>query len=374
MNNQTIILRMSNNCNLNCTYCYDKKNDIKENINFKNNINAIVRNLSILNKNKECIQKIILHGGEPLMIPLDIYEIFLKKLNTEIPRNKLSIQTNATLITDRHAKLFKKYKIRVGISLDGCNEKQNSCRVYKNGKGTLERVLKSIDILKKWNVKFGLIITISRNHIGQEDELYNFVKEHNLNCTIRPAFPINNFDNKLILSSEEYFEFFKNIFNIWYNDRTNKVKFNQIIDIADEFLKVLNTNYRVNCCSDSKNCFKNFISLDINGNLYSCNRTYGIPEFYYGNINAEPIQDIYAKMKELGEKREKAIENSKCKECELYKYCYGGCPATAYNIDDSLLLPEEYICDAKLKIRKYILNKLEKNGDLERYRRHKSEI
>lgn len=374
MKNQTIILRMTNNCNLNCTYCYDKQNDRNMSKNYIDNIDNIVKYIKVLNKYKNITQKIILHGGEPLTIPLSAYYFFLEKLKLEIPNCKLSIQTNGTLITEKHIELFLKYNMTVGISLDGCNEEQNSCRIYKNGKDTFNRVMESIHLLQKNNVKFGVIITLSKKILGHENELYEFIKINRLQCSVRPAFPVRNSDNKLILSSKEYLDFFKNFFDIWYEDKSEKVKLNQIIDVAEELFKVLEPKYRVNSCSDCKNCFENFICLDEEGNLYSCNRNYGIQEFFYGNINEVSLNDVYNKIDYLKNERMKSLNNSKCKKCAIFEYCYGGCPSCAYNIHNTYLAPEDYFCYAKIEIRKYILRKLQNNGDLEYYQQKLKQI
>ena len=262
----------------------------------------------------------------------------------------------------------------VGISLDGCNEEQNSCRIYKNGKNTFNRVMESIHLLQKNNVKFGVIITLSKKILGHENELYEFIKVNRLQCSVRPAFPVRNSNNKLILSSKEYFEFFKNFFDIWYEDKSNKVKLNQIIDVAEEFFKVLEPKYRVNSCSDCKNCFENFICLDREGNLYSCNRNYGIEEFFYGNINKVSLNDVYNKIDYLKKERIKYLNNSKCKKCAIFEYCYGGCPSCAYNIHNTYLYPEDYFCYSKIEIRNYILKKLQNNGDLEYYQQKLKQI
>ena len=56
-------------------------------------------------------------GGEPLLVPEHVLEELwafgLERFGTN------GIQTNGTLINDRHIALFKKYKVYVGISVDG---------------------------------------------------------------------------------------------------------------------------------------------------------------------------------------------------------------------------------------------------------------
>ena len=65
-----------------------------------------------------------LFGGEALLMPIeDLEEIFGWALQQGFT---VSVQTNGTLITERHIELFRKYKVGVGISLDGPDELNDS--------------------------------------------------------------------------------------------------------------------------------------------------------------------------------------------------------------------------------------------------------
>lgn len=203
-------------------------------------------------------------------------------------------------------------------------------------------------------------MTLSKGILGHGKELYEFIYENNLKCNIRPAFLVDNVNNNFGMTNEEYFEFFKEIFELWINDE--KIKLTQIREIYEEFAKALNSKYCVSNCSVSGNCFTNFISLDFDGNLYSCNRTYNNNKFYYGNINEITTDELEIKMQKILEQRKKYILNSKCKKCELYKECNGGCPANAYSKNGTLLSADDYFCDAKKKIKKYINKYLDENG------------
>src|SRR5262245_61806732 len=56
-------------------------------------------------------------GGEPLLAPIShLTEVFSFGLERF---GKNGIQTNGSLITDEHIELFIKYKVGVGISIDG---------------------------------------------------------------------------------------------------------------------------------------------------------------------------------------------------------------------------------------------------------------
>ena len=173
LNNLVIILRMSNNCNLNCTYCYDKgnhKKEINDNKKINDSLDNIVSNIDKLVSDKQKKCKIIFHGGEPLMINASTYERLINKILEKIPKAYFSIQTNGTLLTKSHINVFKKYNVSIGISLDGYNERMNKCRVFKNGKNSFNVVMEKIESLNKNNIKFGDIKSISRDEIGHQKE------------------------------------------------------------------------------------------------------------------------------------------------------------------------------------------------------------
>lgn len=61
-----------------------------------------------------------LFGGEALLVPIEDLEDLWKWGLEQFDYN--SLQTNGSLITDDHIELFKKYKVQVGISIDGPGE------------------------------------------------------------------------------------------------------------------------------------------------------------------------------------------------------------------------------------------------------------
>ena len=56
-------------------------------------------------------------GGEPLLVPEHVLEELWAFGLERFGRN--GIQTNGTLINDRHIAFFKRYSVSVGISVDG---------------------------------------------------------------------------------------------------------------------------------------------------------------------------------------------------------------------------------------------------------------
>lgn len=355
---KTVIFRPTNKCNLRCTYCYDKNNHncdedkIKKNATelFKSEEQNIINSLDKLYANEKN-PRIIFHGGEPLLIKSSVLDNFLKII-TKDRKLKVNIQTNGTLIDEEIIELFKKYNFCVGLSLDGCNEIQNSSRIYPNGRNSLQTVLDKIKMLQNNDVKFGIIMSINKSHIGCENDLYNFIASNNLSCNIRPVFSSDKETAKQVMTTDEYANFFNNMFDIWYNDEEKKVSTRQITEFYQKLREIIDPNFKDRTCNTSNRCFKDFISLDVMSNLYACNRLYGIDKFYYGNLKYDSMETIQKKIEMLLEEREKSI-NNKCGNCERLNKCNGGCPAESYDIYGDILHPAPE-CEINQKVLKYI--------------------
>lgn len=99
------------NCNIACQYCYQ---------NPQRDAGNLTRHYD-LELMKAAVEKeggsFTLFGGEPLLIPEEDLEHLwawgLEKYGFN------GIQTNGTLINDNHVRMFKQYKVQVGISIDG---------------------------------------------------------------------------------------------------------------------------------------------------------------------------------------------------------------------------------------------------------------
>src|SRR5271170_4424564 len=98
-------------CNLQCSYCYEDPQRDAGNAGGDYDIAAI----------KESVMReggpFVLFGGEPLLLPKAVLKDLWSWGLDQFGGNTL--QTNGTLIDDDHLALFKQYKVRVGISVDG---------------------------------------------------------------------------------------------------------------------------------------------------------------------------------------------------------------------------------------------------------------
>lgn len=356
-----VIFRPTNNCNLACTYCYDKNNhnetiaNIRKDatILFENNFDKLLNHFNILFED-ELHPRVIYHGGEPLLIKTSTLDKFCLELK-KIKDVDFSIQTNGTLIDNEVIDLFKKYNFKVGVSLDGCNEKENAARIYINKTNSFNTVYSKLKMMQLEKIKFGIIMSINKNHINSAEKMYDFIAQNNFHCNIRPVFATEETIDD-VMTNDEYVEFFNELFDIWYDDKDRKVATHQILELYNSLKEALIYDYKSYCCSDSNDCFKNFISIDVNGELYACNRLYGIEKFHYGNLDNMTINDVLNKSEELLKTRNDAI-NNKCSGCNSLNKCYGGCPAESYDIYGDILHETNY-CKIKKKINSHVKERL----------------
>jgi uncharacterized protein len=160
-------------CNIQCHYCYQEPQRDA----------GYVKRPYDMDKMKRAIEKegqpFAMFGGEPLLVPMEDLEALWSWGLERFGFN--SLQTNGTLITDEHIALFKKYRVGVGISIDGPGE-LNDVRWH----GTVERTRRStehtvaaIRRLCEEKIPPSLIIVLTRSNAaaGRIGTLVDWVRE-----------------------------------------------------------------------------------------------------------------------------------------------------------------------------------------------------
>ncbi|WAS90438.1 aKG-HExxH-type peptide beta-hydroxylase [Nannocystis punicea] len=101
-------------CNIGCQYCYQNPQRDAGNVARRYDVPAILRAL------EADPRPFSLFGGEALMVPLaDLERLWAFGLGRH---GGNTVQTNGTLIGEDHVAAFKRYKVRVGVSIDGPGE------------------------------------------------------------------------------------------------------------------------------------------------------------------------------------------------------------------------------------------------------------
>jgi sulfatase maturation enzyme AslB (radical SAM superfamily) len=156
---QLFVIHVGHSCNINCVYCYAKKDN--------NNISPkiIAGIASFLSEIPDPIW-IQFMGGEPLLY-IDIIEdiIYQIKRTRKSYETNFELQTNGLLLNNKNILSFlQKHQIAFGISYDGPNELSGSR--YGNKTDKYDKVLnKNISILKSLNIDFGVLTVVSVSNV-----------------------------------------------------------------------------------------------------------------------------------------------------------------------------------------------------------------
>lgn len=319
---------VNNECNMNCKHCrVSEKND-----NEKLSLNEAKSLLA------ECwyngITMLNLSGGEPFL-RRDIFEIldYAKKFEDIV------ITTNGTLLNEEKCRKLSTYKnIKLSISLDGLEETHDK---FRRKKGAFKKVIDTLPILNKYNIKYAIKYTLSKETAEDAIELLNLVakigaKEFN----VRRVIVAGNANKEMVLSNEEY----KNIIReLIQSCRKLNVKFRTgdplLIPIFSEVWGIDIKNDDLSKIYAGCQAGDEIIYIDYKGNVGACSY---IPKFA-DNIKEKPLDEILQTNKLFIDLREyKNKLEGKCNKC-TYKMICGGCRASALALKKSLFA-EDPLC------------------------------
>lgn len=94
-----------------------------------------------------------------------------------------SISTNLSLLTEEIGKTLKRYKVKIGTSLDGLKEANDLIRITKSGKGTFSTIIEKIDLLEKIGYpldEIGITVT-SKNYNLVDTDIIDFAYQRGMN-------------------------------------------------------------------------------------------------------------------------------------------------------------------------------------------------
>ena len=154
---KTLVIELTEKCNLRCTYCvFDESSPLDRN-HANNSISLEVALDSVTDFYKRTsgeVAYIVFYGGEPLLEIDKIKKIVSHANDISNKKIKFSFTTNGTNLTKEKFKFFIENDFLITISLDGGKETHDKFRVTKNGKGTFNIVISNLQELKKYNDEY----------------------------------------------------------------------------------------------------------------------------------------------------------------------------------------------------------------------------
>ena len=226
MKSLTCVLKITERCNINCTYCYFF-NHGEDSYKLHPPIIELTTIEKLCKFIKDAIRdlnigkvEIGFHGGEPLLIKkknLDsICRVITRSLNLG-DNLGFGMQTNGMLIDEEWCALFKKHKIGIGISIDGPKRYHDKYRVDHRGNGTYDRVIKGIEVAQKNNIELGCISVI--NPCFDANETYNHLTKNLKLKRLHFLLEDCNYSNLPKYSISSLSKFLSSLFIAWIKDQ-----------------------------------------------------------------------------------------------------------------------------------------------------------
>lgn len=153
-NMKTIILQVTQNCNLRCEYCvysgsYINRVHNNKRMTTETALKAIDFLVAHSINSKEI--SISFYGGEPLLefeLIKQVVEYSKKVFKGKMLR--FNMTTNATLLTQEKIEFLFENKFVLTISLDGPADIQNQNRIFANSnKGTFDEIMKKLEMIRR---------------------------------------------------------------------------------------------------------------------------------------------------------------------------------------------------------------------------------
>ena len=351
--NQTnlIVVQPTPFCNIDCSYCYlpDRSNPIRMSPDASEEMFARLLALPTVRDQVT----VVWHAGEPLAMPIKAFEELLKSVMRAKPEGltvNFNVQTNGTLITPDWCDLFKKYRISVGISVDGPKHLNDRSRVTRNGASTYDNTMRGLNLVRQAHIPFHVISVLTEHSLDCVEELFEFYKINGIN---QIGFNVEEREGSHELSSmgstrevDRYRDFLHK-FILLAKSANTKI---DIRELESTLRSIQGWSADRVILNEQVTPFA-IISMDIDGNistfspelLGSTHERH--PSFKIGNILTDSFDQLSSSpnFKSLWSEIREGVEACKA-SCRYFGVCGGGAPSNKLFENGTFASSETFFC------------------------------
>jgi uncharacterized protein len=328
----TVVVQPTPFCNINCTYCYLPHRNVKT-VMEQSTVSALFEKVFASGWTGEGLT-VIWHAGEPLVVPIAFYQIAFATIEALRPQSlqlRHSIQTNGMLITPAWCDFFKAANINVGVSIDGPKRMHDAHRVSRSGRGTFDRTLAGIRMLRQENVPFHVISVLSEEAMAAPQEMLDFYISEGIEDV---CFNVEESEGAHVSGlfavgdARRRFERFLETF--WTLSRQgNRIRYIREVD------GMLSRVFRPNDSVMRNSQVEPFgmMNVDCHGNVSSFSpELLGLKhdeyaDFIIGNIRTDSLESMRRSPPMNAMSRDIAAGVAACRrDCEYFSVCGGGAP------------------------------------------------
>jgi uncharacterized protein len=178
---ELLVIQPTPFCNIDCRYCYLPNRNSK----------AVVASDTLSNLFSQVFASgwvrdglsVVWHAGEPMVLPISFYRHAFKMIGALKPAGlevSHSFQTNGTLIDQAWCEFFADEHVNLGVSIDGPQRLHDRNRLTRAGRGTFDKTIAGIRLLRRHGVPFHVISVLSTESMAVPREMFDFYVEEGI--------------------------------------------------------------------------------------------------------------------------------------------------------------------------------------------------
>lgn len=240
-----LTLQVTQNCNFRCRYCvYSEEHNNRQRMHSEKSMNWETAKQAVDFLWKHSLDSshvnIGFYGGEPLLEMSLIRQVIIYSEKLFAGKElSFNITTNGTLLNEEIVSFLKEHNVALMISLDGSKEINDRNRVFPNGEGTYDTVVKKIEMVRRIAPEYARKMQISMVMDPQNDfdcinEIYIEEKDFN-KLFVSAALVDREYDGERTLTSEAYawkYRYQRFLAMLSYFGRVSKERVSPIVSVA----------------------------------------------------------------------------------------------------------------------------------------------
>jgi len=355
-------------CNIDCRYCYLPDRNSK----------AVVATETLANLFSQLFASgwvadrlsLVWHAGEPMVLPIAFYRdafALIDRLKPEGLPVLHSFQTNGMLIDEAWCRFFREAQVNIGVSLDGPPHFHNANRVTRAGRGTFDKVIAGVRLLRREGVPFHVISVLTAASMAAPQEMFAFYVAEGI---AEVCFNVEESEGGHVSRSfrevgieDAYYRF---LAEFWRLSAAHPGKIAFIREIEHALRQVVRP-HGVPFHNQLVEPFS-IVSMDWAGNLSTFSpellglkhADYG--DFVLGNINRDALADLPQRANLLRMAEDIGAGVALCRDsCEYFSVCGGGEPVNKLAENGSFVSTETTYCRmTRMRATDLVLDALER--------------
>lgn len=345
MKSVNFIVRLTEQCNLDCTYCYVSR-ESRRSSRSQCEIDDIKRLYTLVADSGVRRVELVWHGGEPLVFGKTKFrEILGAQSDVFVAKDVVvhnALQTNGVLIDTEWCALFKEFGISVGISIDAPPDIHKELRPHWSGRSSYDRAIRGVSLLKESGVPVSAISVLNRRNVMRIREVFDFFQDLAIPFKLNPCASAEAVDQQrietLAVSPLEYGRALVELFDLYVSEEELTTSVLDLKDMAASLFSGCNAN-----CLFAGKC-EDFFGMAVDGRVYFCD-LFHVPAYEVGHVRSGTLSSFRASQAMQSVLRRQSQLRG-CHNCQWWSVCRGGCASSSYaafgDIDR-----EDYYCESR---------------------------